>query len=90
MLTIIHPMWEENSPSVHENIAEVSPGLGSELGVVRQGALQEGWAGHLQDQAFQLEPIVHEHSYLDKHSKNMWFQESLIDLYHQSEECTGI
>lgn len=49
---------------MHENVAEVPPGLGPELGVVREWALQEGRAGHLQDQAVQLEAVVHEDGYL--------------------------
>ena len=56
---------QASSPSVHEGVAEVSPGLGAKLRVVGQGALQVGRAGHLQDPAVQLEAVVHEDHHLE-------------------------
>lgn len=57
-----------DSPCVHEDVGEEPPGLGAELRVVGQGALQEGRAGHLQNQSVQLEAVVHEHGDLKGHT----------------------
>jgi len=57
-----------NSPSMHEDVAKIAPGLSSELRVVWQWALQEVWRWHLQNPAVQLQSVIHK----DNNLRKMW------------------